>query len=282
MNYNIIGAGRVGKSIAMMLSSHSSFDAGVLCNSTLESALRAVKQLHGSYGVVCLAELPPADCTWLTCNDDAIEPVVQQLAEQRRVKTGSFVIHCSGVLSSKVLKPLQVNGCKVASIHPLKAFKNNAPEPDAFKGVHCVTEGDEEVCQWLTQLFTQAGAHVCTIMPEAKKIYHAAATIASNYLITLAACSEELLLKAGLSAEQSRQMICHLMQGNITNLQKTPAIADALTGPLMRGDANTIALHLQAIQQPILRKLYQTAGIATLPLTRLSEEKTIELMELLN
>ena len=170
------------------------------------------------------------------------------------------MFHCSGVLSSKILEPLKELGCYTASFHPLKAFKAGYLDAAAFNAVECVIEGDEIACAWLSQSFKALGANIITINPEAKSAYHAAACMASNYLITLALCSEDLFLKSGINPDQARLIIGKLMQGNLNNLIESQLIAQSLTGPLERGDIDTLALHLSAIDNPSIKKLYKAAG----------------------
>ncbi|WP_131795593.1 Rossmann-like and DUF2520 domain-containing protein [Fluoribacter gormanii] len=272
MKCNLIGAGRLGKNIALALFKAHLISSITICNRSLESAQKAHLELGFGQTIDNLADLPAAEITWICCNDDAIEQVVETLAYRTTLKPGSFVIHSSGVLSSALLAPLRKQGCFVASFHPLKAFKTNYLEHTAFKQVDCVLEGDQEVCAWLKRSFEQLGAQTISINPEAKAAYHAAACMASNYLITLAACSEELLMNAGINRQQSRQMMVNLMQGNLNNLLQTEHIAESLTGPLARGDIQTIALHLDSIDNPQIKDLYQTAALATLPMTQLSVE----------
>ncbi len=272
MKCNLIGAGRLGKNIALSLFKAQFISSISICNRSFHSAQKACDEIGLGQPIDQIEHLTAAEVTFICCNDDAIEDVVRTLAHSAILKPGSFVIHCSGVLSSALLAPLKREGCLVASFHPLKAFKTNYLEPTAFKQVDCVLEGDQEVCEWLRSSFTKLEAHLITINPQAKATYHAAACMASNYLITLAACSEELLLNAGINSQQSRQMMVNLMQGNLNNLLQTEQIAESLTGPLARGDVQTIALHLDSIDNPEIRRLYQRAALATLPMTQLSLE----------
>ncbi|CAM2737296.1 Uncharacterized conserved protein [Legionella steigerwaltii] len=272
MKCNIIGAGRLGKNIALALSQTQLITSFAICNRSLESTQKVCQELGFGQPIDKIEHLPAAEVTWICCNDDAITDVVETLMRYDVLKPKSFVIHCSGVLNSDLLKPLKKQGCFVASFHPLKAFKTNYLDASAFQHVDCVLEGDAEVCDWLQQAFTQLGANLIAIEPAAKNAYHAAACMASNYLITLAACSEELFQHAGINPQQSRKMMVNLMQGNLNNLLQTEKIAESLTGPLARGDVQTLALHLQAIENPEIRRLYQSAALSTLPLARLSEE----------
>lgn len=279
MKCNLIGAGRLGKNIALALSSAQIISSLSICNRSEESALSACTQIGAGSAVKHINELPVAELNWLCCNDDSLSSLVESLAEASILKPGSFVVHSSGVLTSALLAPLKNLGCLVASFHPLKAFPKNYLEASAFNQIDCVLEGDAEVCDWLIQAFTTLGAHVSTIGHEYKAGYHAAACIASNYMITLASCAEELFLQAGLPKPQVRRMLLNLMQGNLSNLQQVEHIADALTGPLSRGDSQTLSLHLEAIsgQQ---QHLYQALGVATLPLTRLSTIQHDEIKKL--
>lgn len=278
---NIIGAGRIGQNIAYHLSAHQIIHLDSILNQSLTSGNKAAEHLGLGKAKAHIKDLTAADITWITCNDDAIESVVHKLNQQVTLKAGSYIIHCSGVLSSEVLHPLKAQGCFVGSIHPLKSFKSLYRDEPVFKGITCVLEGDSEVCEWLFAAFSRLEANLITVQASAKKIYHAAATTASNYLVTLAASSKALLLEAGLTAEQAHQMITNLMQGTLDNVKNCPNIAEALTGPLMRGDRNTLALHLNAIQNPEIQKLYKAAGLATLGLTQLPLEKAIKIREVL-
>lgn len=281
MKCNIIGAGRLGKAIALALHATGQVSIQALCNSNLASAERACVAIGAGNPVATVQQLPAADLTWIACSDDSIADVVRSLLENSALKSGSVVVHSSGVLDSTVLAPLQDRGCFIASLHPLKAFAADFLDEHAFQLVHCVLEGDIQACLYLTDLFEDLGAKLIRIRPESKALYHAAAVMASNYLITLAACSEALFKQAGIEANQTQNMILSLMQSNLNNINAKNAIAASLTGPLARGDMQTIERHLAAISDPLISALYKTAGLATLPLTQLSEENKKGLMALL-
>lgn len=276
---NLIGAGRLGKNIALAFAKHQVVLMQAICNQTLESSRSAWREL-GLNGMSCsLEQLPPADITLLACSDDAIATVAKQLAQQA-IRPQSTVIHCSGALNSSVLEPLKEHGCFVASLHPLKSFKTAYLSAEAFNKVHVVIEGDKEACIWLNNSLMQLNAQIHTIPPKSKAAYHAAATMACNYLVTLAAVSEQLMAATGLQPDITHAMIAQLMQGTLDNLAHSNP-ATALTGPLMRGDIGTLARHVQAIDEPALNLLYKAAGLATLALTQLDEDKKTQIRTLL-
>lgn len=282
MNFNLIGAGKLGKNIALALSVNKLANLQSICNQSLDSALNACNHIGSGTATSQIESLKKADVTWITCNDDSISTIVGTLNQSSILQPGSIVVHCSGALSSSILSPLKAQGFSVASFHPLKAFKANYLSANAFDTVDCILEGDEAACSWLKSVFTPLNANIIPIQTEYKAAYHAGACIASNYLITLASTAQHLFQQAGIPQQQAQEMICKLMQGNINNMVESQQIKSSLTGPLMRGDVHTISLHLQSIKQPEIAKLYKSAGLATLEMTELSIDKKNLLIELLN
>ncbi len=277
MQFTMIGAGRLGKNLALSLMTRGGYQLTAVCNRHLHHAEKAVAELGSGIAVASLADLPMVDITFITTPDDSIASIATEW-----VNPSSVVVHCSGVLSSDVLAPLKARGSLVASIHPLRAFRGNHLQRDALQDCDCVVEGDKDVVHRLTALFTAMGARVVPITAEKKGIYHAAAVMASNYVVTLAGCAIELLLDAGLTEIQAKEMTQHLMQSSLTNIQNTNHVADALTGPMARGDVSTIKTHLQAITAPHIAALYRAAGLATLPLTNLDPHTSDALTRWLN
>lgn len=271
MQFNVIGAGRLGKNLALCLMHYCQAELIAIKNNSFASAQNAVTALGAGYAT-SLATLPTVDLTLITTPDDNIATIASALANHAQLLPGSIVAHCSGVLNSECLKPLHDKGCLIASIHPLKAFPANYLSTDALTGCNCVIEGDLRAVEILTPLLTQMGATIIPISALKKSTYHAAAVMASNYVVTLAACSVSLLMEAGLSETQAKDVSLNLMQNSVNNMRDTNQVKDALTGPLTRGDISTIEAHLTAIHSSNINALYRAAGLATLPLTSLNDE----------
>lgn len=278
MIFNIIGAGRLGKNIALALVANGQASLGGVCNKNRARAERAIVQIACGIAVESLHDLPSAKLTFITTPDDSIPRIVADLVK-KSLSFGSIVVHCSGVLSSDILSPLREQGCHIASIHPLKAFREGSMQADAFNRCDCVLEGDREALEILTPIFRFLGANPVTINAEKKASYHAAAVMASNYLVTLAANAVELFLQAGMEATQAKDIVGNLMQGSLNNIRQSPTMASALTGPLMRGDTATISQHLAALDNPQTRTLYEAAAYATLPLTTLSNKNKADIIQ---
>ena len=281
MIFNIIGAGRLGKHIARALIRSGQASFGGVCNKHLGRARLAVEQIGGGAAIKRVEDLPAAELTFITTPDDCIATIVADLQKSKHLSAGHIVVHCSGVLGSSVLAPLREQQCHIASFHPLKAFSEGPIVDNALRDCHCVLEGDKEALAILTPIFRSLNAHLMTINPDKKAGYHAAAVMASNYLVTLAANAADLFLQAGMTPIQAKEITVHLMQGSLENIRQAPDMASALTGPLVRGDIATIRQHLQALDNPQTRALYEAAAIATLPLTRLDEKTANEIIQLL-
>lgn len=271
MKFNVIGAGRLGKNLACALICDG-HELIAVCNNHLSRASAAVAQLGQGRSVDSFACLPEVDITFITTPDDRIEAIATRLTEIKGFHT-DIIVHCSGVLSSRNLQSLQTCGFKTASLHPLKAFTASAPQANAFYGCYCALEGDDEAVNTLSSLFSSLGAHLYQINAENKSQYHAAAVMASNYLVTLADCAEQLFQNAGLSHAQSKHMTQTLMSSSLNNMHHAADTRDALTGPLARGDAETISKHLHALKKTPVDAFYRAAALATLPITKLTLEK---------
>ncbi|MFY7698191.1 MAG: Rossmann-like and DUF2520 domain-containing protein [Legionella sp.] len=272
MKVNIIGAGALGKNLAFALQKKSIAEIGSICNQSIVSACQAVNAIGFGTPVPTLTDLSPADITFITCSDDNISIVADLLAETNIISIDSYVIHCSGVLDTQVLQSLKKRNCSIASIHPLKAFRSLPLNEEVFKGCYCVVEGDELAIRMLKTLFTDLGAVIVSIDSTKKSIYHSAAVMASNYLVTLAASATTLLQQAGIDDDLACSMVCQLMDSSMSNIKRSQQFTDALTGPLRRGDISTIHKHLNAIQDPLINDFYCVAALATLPLTSHNQE----------
>ena len=282
MNFNLIGAGCLGKNLAFSLINHK-IQLQTLCNTTLISSQTSTKLLGAGKPIASLTELGPSDLLWLTVPDDQITILVHTLAKNKILKPGTIVIHCSGVLSSACLDPLAHQGCWTASLHPLKVFSRSPPfVSNAFHDCYCALEGSPRAIKIIEPLFKALGAIPFSIQPEKKALYHAAAVITSNYLVTLATIGDQLFKKAGIDANLTKFMTQQLMQSSLNAIEKTVSIKDALTGPLARGDTHTIQHHLTALHDKRIRQFYCAAALATLPLTELDAKQKETLHALLN
>ncbi len=271
MHFNLIGPGRVGLALAQALIDTNQYDLLGIYHPTLARAEKAVHALKQGQAYDTLSQLPKTDITFIATQDTHIASITHALAATTNLKPDSLIVHLSGILSSDVLTPLKALGMHIGSLHPLKAFcQKETSEKNAFKQIDCAIEGDKLAVTQLYALAHAVQANPFEINPEHKASYHAAAIMASNYLVTLSAEASALFENSGIPKAQAHQLSTRLMQTSLNNLQQAPTAKNALTGPLMRGDVETIQKHLNAITSPISKALYQKAGLATLPLVNLN------------
>lgn len=185
-----------------------------------------------------------ATLVFLTVRDDAIEPLCRQLADSGALDAHPFVVHCSGALDSRILAPAAARGCGVASAHPLQTFPSAEEAMQRLDGVYWFIEGDGEGLEILRQLIEDIGGHPTVIDADAKCRYHAAAVMGCNYLSALLDACFALAMEAGIESDLARKAFAPLLETTLENiLARGPA--QALSGPIARGDAGVLDRHLQ-------------------------------------
>jgi predicted short-subunit dehydrogenase-like oxidoreductase (DUF2520 family) len=208
-----------------------------------------------------------ADVIVLATPDDAIAVAADALAEQQAVSARQVVLHLSGLLDREALRALAPTGAGLGSFHPLQTIADPASAPARLLGAYAGIEGDaraEAEGEWLALML---GMHPIRLTAAAKPAYHAGAVFVANYLIALAGVAERLALEAGVPPGDASRLYLPLLRGAASNLDA--GAAAALTGPIVRGDLETIRAHLAALGAED-RALYRQLGLATLPLARLA------------
>lgn len=279
---NIIGAGRLGKTIGKLIALNKLGVVQGLRNTSMSSGHAAASFIGEGLAYAEIGDLPPADITFITTPDDQIKKAAQTLSLSSNLKKDSIVIHCSGSLTSAELESLKTKHCHLASIHPMCSFADPSISVNTFANTYCALEGDTKALEIMDLLFRQLGANTYVIKADQKIVYHAAGVIASNYLVTLCAQANRCLEHAGVEGEKALQIILNLMQGTLNNLATTLSPKDALTGPIKRGDVETLAKHQQAFNSnKELLELYNQMGLLTLKLACHNEKIETTLRNLL-
>jgi predicted short-subunit dehydrogenase-like oxidoreductase (DUF2520 family) len=203
---------------------------------------------------------------FITTPDGSIQEVFESLAAQKAFLPGTVVFHCSGALSSNILPTVQ--DITRGSIHPLQSFAPHEPDqPSPFKGINISVEGDDLAVAQGTKIIEDLGGTSFTIPTQAKTLYHAAAVVASNYLVTIERFAVELLKEANLSESRAYEVLEPLIYGTLANISRRGTMA-ALTGPVARGDYKIVGAHLEDIEKkrPDYLEFYKTLGWQTLKL----------------
>lgn len=260
----IVGCGRVGTALAVWLH-RAGYPVCGLASRRLQSA-QAVAALIGPRP--CSQEpqavTAEADVVFITTPDGAIETVCRHIAATGGFRAGSIVLHCSGALPSTILAPARQAGAWIGSLHPLQSFAVPTLDRNPFAGIIFSVEGDGPALQAAEALAADLNAHPQQILTGAKTLYHAAAVVASNYLVTLLDLAFTLLQGAGVPPGDAHGVLRPLIDGTLANVARIGPPA-ALTGPVARGDRETVVRHLEAIgtKDPESLALYRALGIAT-------------------
>ena len=234
----VVGAGRVGASIAA-----ASQRAGL--NVTLAGRAEAIDACRS------------AEAALFCVPDEAIERVASAIAAS--APELRYAGHTSGASGLDALAPLAAAGTAAFSLHPLQTVPDRSTD---FTACPCAISGSDAAALALARsLAERLGMRPFEIPEERRAAYHAAASIASNFLVALEESAAELLGEAG--APDARELLAPLVLRTAANWSERGAAA--LTGPIARGDDATVARHLEALRgaAPELIPLYEALAERT-------------------
>jgi predicted short-subunit dehydrogenase-like oxidoreductase (DUF2520 family) len=212
--------------------------------------------------------------------DDAIAGVAAQLARTSAVGQGHTVLHLSGALDRTALDALESSGAALGSLHPLQTLADPASAPERLRGAVAVTEGDARAVRVARELAGAVGLHAVEIPSGSKAAYHAAGVFGSNYLVALLSVARRLLEGAGLPPELAWPGLLRLVRGTVDNLA-AEGLEGALTGPVARGDTETIKRHVSALTGEDA-ELYRLLGRAAADLAALDAKRRTAVKTALN
>lgn len=266
---NVIGAGRVGRTLAALFARSGMFELGDVLSSTRESARDAVAFIEAGTAAEALDGMRAADVWLITTPDRAIRAACDQLVAAAVLRTGDIVFHCSGALPSTELAAAAAKGAHIASVHPLKTFASPREAVQTFAGTPCVAEGDAAALRALEPAFEQIGARVLHIDRESKTLYHAASVVVCNYLVALLDTGLRCYEQAGIARDTAAKLIEPIVRETVEHVF-TAGAARSLTGPISRGDDAVIAKHLEALRDmdPQVSAVYRALGAAAVELAR--------------
>ena len=260
LKLGFIGAGTVGTALAVRLSSKG-YPIVAVSSRSQTSARNLAQQISGcqvsdkSQGVADIAEL-----IFITTPDDAIAPVASQIQWLK----GQNVVHCSGADSTTILEPATRLGAHVGVFHPLQTFASVKQAIENMPGSTFALEAEEPLLNTLKDMATALDGYWVELKASDKVIYHAAAVIACNYMVTLVKLATDLWQTFSVSPQQATQALLPLLRGTLHNID-TVGIPQCLTGPIARGDTGTINKHLNALREkaPTILSTYQELGLKT-------------------
>lgn len=263
----IVGAGRMGLALGLRLHRAHAFGRLTVTGrrpGPPEHPLFTGAPAAAAYRASIEDAPADPDAVVIAVPDGAIAEVAGRLAAID-LPAGIPILHTSGSRSVDILRALAAQGHPTGSVHPLAAIADPISGADRLAGATWGVEGNGAAA--LAERIVHAcGGRVLRIAPGGKPIYHAAAVFAGNYAVTLLSVAERLMEQAGVHAEDARPAMAALAAGAVENVAARGAPA-ALTGPIVRGDVETVGLHLERLSAEE-RALYSLLGREALRLAR--------------
>jgi predicted short-subunit dehydrogenase-like oxidoreductase (DUF2520 family) len=284
----IVGPGRLGQALGKLLCDLGQpvvAIAGAVASGDAFSRTSAAAKFIGSSGgttveAVACSSLPSlASRILIAVPDHALPSVARELASAPEPITAA--LHTCGSRGPEALAFLKERGTSCGTIHPLQTISTPQQGVADLPGSYFGITASGAALDWALEICGLLRGHPLTIPAESRPLYHAAAVMASNYLVATIDAAVILFKAAGVPAEQALPALAPLIRASVANtLAAGPA--HALTGPIERGDEQTVARHLRALRDApeTVRSLYSSAGLHTVELARRkspgTDRRTIE------
>ncbi|MFL6181142.1 MAG: Rossmann-like and DUF2520 domain-containing protein [Actinomycetes bacterium] len=260
LDVGVIGSGRVGAVLGAALSraGHRVVAASAVSDA---SRSRAETLLPDAQIVPPPEVCEVSELVLMTVPDDQLPGLVEGLAALGAWRTGQLVAHASGRYGISVLDPARVAGVIPLALHPVMTFTGTSLDVDRLVGASFGVTAPTGFLPVADALVLEMEAEPVHIAEETRPLYHAALAHASNHLVTLEASSADLLRAAGV--DQPERLLRPLVEAALDNVLR---LGDgALTGPVVRGDAETVVRHIDEIGNvsPQTADLYVALARAT-------------------
>jgi predicted short-subunit dehydrogenase-like oxidoreductase (DUF2520 family) len=259
-----IGAGRAGSALATGLAA-AGHNVVAIHSRTPAHAARLAAATGASMVASAVEAVRCADITFATVPDGEILRVAASIAGAGVAPPGHSLVHCSATYGSDVLAAARSTTAAVGVFHPLQALAG-PPSAALLRGTSFVIEAPEPLLTLLTALVADLGGYVIDVPARGRALYHAAAVLVGNAPPALLARATSLLEEAGVGHADAHRALAALLIGAASNAAAAGA-APALTGPVVRGDAATVARHLDVLAaDPNTRELYRRLALEALAL----------------
>jgi predicted short-subunit dehydrogenase-like oxidoreductase (DUF2520 family) len=242
LRVGVVGSGRVGSALgaALARAGHEIVAASAVSSA---SRARAERMLPGAEILPPDEVIVAADFVLLAVPDDALRPLVAGLADTGAWREGLLVAHTSGAQGITVLDPAAARGVLPLALHPVMTFAGRPEDVDRLLGATFGITAPDELRPVAESLVVEMGGEPVWVPESARAIYHAALSVGSNHLVTLVNDSLTLLDNAGIDG--AAQLLAPLLSASLDNVLR---LRDgALTGPVARGDIDTLHRHRRAL-----------------------------------
>ena len=258
-----VGAGVLGSGLALALSA-AGWRVRAIASRTRASAERAAAIIEGCSALDGAQQVANScDLVFITTPDSAIAEVAGTVTWQRE----QGVVHCCGAASTELLSAPQAAGAAVGAMHPFQTFAGiDGPGQAAerLKGVTFATAGTGWLAEFLPALAKSLGGRAVEIPDGMRPLYHASAVLSCGHLATLLDAAVGLWECMGFTKEDGVEAAAPLARATIEAIERQGPVR-AATGPVVRGDADTVAAHLELLSRysesllPLYRQLTESS-----------------------
>lgn len=243
----VIGAGAMGRTLALRL-----VERGYPLRAVLSQTRAHAEELAVAVGAEVASDdfsKLPVDVRLvvIAVKDQALADVAELLTGVAHAWRETVVVHTSGVLSAKALEPLAAEGAAAVAFHPLQTVTAESGS-DVLDQAYVGIEGDDRAVAAGVELAVGLGMRYIVLSEDAKARYHLAATMASNFFVTLMGMVQEILVSLDIDRKNGVAMMEPLLRGTLDSLTSASP-EEALTGPVARGDLQTLRMHGDALRQ---------------------------------
>lgn len=238
----VVGAGRVGSVLGAALA-RAGHQVVAASGVSEESVRRAERLLPGTPLLPVDEVVADAELVLLAVPDDELTKLVAGLGATGQWGPGQLVLHTSGAHGLAPLKPAADAGVLPMAVHPVMTFAGRDEDVDRLAGIPFGVTAPEQLMPVAEVLVLEMGGEPVRIADELRPLYHAALAIGANHLVTLVADAAQMLRTAGV--ERPDQLLGPLLGAALDNGLR---LGDAgLTGPVVRGDAETVRTHVETV-----------------------------------
>ena len=243
LSFLLIGAGRVGTAVSVLLKRSGAVVAGVSSRSK-KSSENAARRL-GTETFDYRMELPEADLVLVGAGEDGIADIASTVAH--RVAPGTFACHFAGALGTGPLEALRARGVSTLALHPVQACPDVDSAvlrlPGSVWGVTCADEN----FAWAIDFVDRVHGRPVRVAENDRPVWHAASVTVSNGIAALMAVGEAML--ASIDVDDPATVLGPLASGTVDNAREGGGGGATLTGPVVRNETEALLRHIEALRR---------------------------------
>ncbi len=257
-----IGAGKVGTALGVSLSGKG-YPVAAVYDVKTEAAEYFAQTVSGC-NVTSKAQdvADAADLVFITTTDNLINPVASEI----KWRTGQMAAHCSGANSTALLESARKQGAVVGVFHPGNSFSDKKQAIKNIPGNTFDIEAEEPLLSTFKELATALGGYWIEISADDRPVYHVAIELPSLFVMLLFRLAVDMFQAMNIAPEQAISVVLPLIGVTTTNID-TFGTSKALTGPVDRGDTETIKRHINGLRRiyPSVLPLYRELALQNIP-----------------